>query len=501
MFSMLRKMICLVSFVLVLSLVGDVQAANVTWTDTTGDHLWSTPANWDSGAVPTLADRAQINTLPGPIIMNEDAVAYTMGVGFWGDGSDGGLTVNGGTLTTASNFRIGWGPNTHGTLNMNGGTMTNHDVYVGSEGSGVLNMNGGTIIARYDFHIPKTTVSGLGTGHVNLDGGIITAGNFAMRGNAGVIGTMDVTSGTLIIDGNDLSLVQGYIDNGWITAYAGRGGGIGGGGTLNLDYDVTNEGKTTLMATPLLNPNPADGGLVPPGEVELSWTLPDPCVPGQPVPVDVYFTDDWEAMYAFTDPAAIQVVSKQNVTSVVVQTQLKTQYYWAVDTYIGDPNDPIFGPIFSFFADNLPPEVDAGADVVTWLEGDSRTGNLDATVTDDGAISPYTVQWTVVSEPNDPNSPDAVIINPTAEDMSITLSAVGQYILQMDAFDGEYTGLDTITINVYNNCCEATKSLPGYEPFPGDLNGDCIVDDLDLAILQENWLKDNLLTEEWFKVD
>ncbi|GAI59001.1 unnamed protein product, partial [marine sediment metagenome] len=216
--------------------------------------------------------------------------------------------------------------------------------------------------------------------------------------------------------------------------------------------------------------------------------MPDPCVPGQPVPVDVYFTDDLQALQWFTDPAAIQVVSEQDVNSVVVQTQLKTRYYWAVDTYIGDPNDPIFGPIFSFFADNAPPEVYAGADVVTWLEeGVVRTGNLDGTVTDDGSLIPYTVQWTVVSEPNDPNSPDAVIADPSAEDTSITLSALGEYVLQLEAFDGEYTGSDTVTINVYNDSCEAAKSLPDYVPLPGDINGDCIFDQLDLDILLEDW--------------
>jgi hypothetical protein len=35
----------------------------------------------------------------------------------------------------------------------------------------------------------------------------------------------------------------------------------------------------------------------------------------------------------------------------------------------------------------------------------------------------------------------------------------------------------------------------------GDLNGDCRVDDLDLALLKENWLRDNSLTEKWFKLD
>jgi hypothetical protein len=139
--------------------------------------------------------------------------------------------------------------------------------------------------------------------------------------------------------------------------------------------------------------------------------------------------------------------------------------------------------------------VDAGTDIATWLVNGVRIKNLDATVTDDGAISPYTVQWTVISEPNDPNSPDAVITNPSVEDTSITLSALGEYVLQLEAFDGEYTGTDTVTINVYNNGCEAAQSLPDYEPIPGDLNGDCKVDELDLAILEEDWLKDNSLIE------
>jgi hypothetical protein len=96
-------------------------------------------------------------------------------------------------------------------------------------------------------------------------------------------------------------------------------------------------------------------------------------VPGQTVPVDVYFTDDYDALWNFINPETIRVVNKQNVSSVIVQTRPKTRYYWAVDTYIGDPNDPIIGPIFSFFVDNRIPEVNADADVVSWLGVCRRT--------------------------------------------------------------------------------------------------------------------------------
>jgi len=476
---MCTRLFYLISLVLALSLVGNVQAQTATWTDAGLDHLWSTPENWSE--FPTPAHWAKVrNGLPGPTIASEGALASRVHVGY---AEGGALTMEGGTLVISGDDLLIAKQDGFGILNMISGTINvARDFEVGGGGPGIVNMTGGTIIVGDDFMIPESTGS---TAEVNLDGGTISVGDDLTMGEGG---TMNITGGTLIINADVLSAVQGYIDNGLITFY-------GRNGTAQLDYDVTNEGKTTLKGVHKLKPNPIDGGLTAPGALELSWTLPDPCVPGQPVSVDVYFTDDLQALLWFTDPASLQIVSKQNVTSVAVQTQPKTRYYWAVDTYVGDPNDPIFGPIFSFVADNSPPEVDAGANIVTWLQDGSRTGNLDATVTDDDA---YTVQWTVVSEPS---AGAAVIETASAEDASITLAAVGEYVLQLEASDGEYTGSDTVTINVYNDSCEAAQSLPDYIPLVGDLNGDCKVDDADMALLQENWLKDNSLTEDWFKVD
>ena len=53
---------------------------------------------------------------------------------------------------------------------------------------------------------------------------------------------------------------------------------------------------------------------------------------------------------------------------------------------------------------------------------------------------------------------------------------------------------------MYSDSCQAAQSLLGYQPLVGDLNGDCKVDDIDLAMLQESWLKDNSLTDEWFRL-
>jgi len=415
---MFRKLIYLVSFVLVLPLVGNV-SADIQFPDTTGDHLWSTPANWATGALPTLNDGyVRLFTLPGPTIMaGESFVVEGIHLGNTGEVA-GALTLQGGTLEVL------------GALNC------------GFKGPGTININDGTLLIPGTLKIARDPGA---IGHINLNGGTITANNFLMREKEGSVGTMDVGGGMLTINGDETSLVQGYIDNGWITTYDGKG-------TPHLDYNVTNPDLTTLTAIHMLNPNPANRAIATPGEVELSWTLPDSLVPGQPVSVDVYFTDDLQLLEQFTDPEAIQFVNKQNVTSVVVQTQTKTRYFWAIDAYVDSASDfPVVGPIFSFMADNAPPKVNAGPDISTFLQDGTRTGPLSPVVTDDGVIQPYTVMWSVVEQPSDADSalPDAVIADPTAEQTTVTVPAEGTYVLQLEANDGEYTSSDTITINVH----------------------------------------------------
>ncbi len=474
---MYTKLNYLISLVLILSLVGHVQAATSNWTDgDPNDHLWSSPDNWDEYPS-TIGHWVKIvNGEAGATLASEGAICQKMHVG-------GDLTftvMDGATLTMPQDLVVGRGG--AGTFNMMGGTINiGRDFEFGFNDTANVNMTGGTIIVTRDLELPKT--GNEQTGHLDLHGGTLIVNRNLLITDGG---TMDIKNGILILDDDVVSVVQGFLDNGWITAYSGDG-------SIQMDYDVTNEGQTTVKAIHKLNPNPVDGSTVAAGQMELSWTLPDPCVPNQPVNVDVYFTDDWEALYSFTDPDSIRVVNNENVTSVVVQTQLYTQYYWAVDTYVGGGNDPILGPIFSFLAENIPPKVNVGDDLTTWLVDGVMTTNLDATVTDDGAISPYTVQWTVISEPDDPNSPDAVITDPSAEDTSVSLSALGEYVLQLEAFDGEHKVAATLTINVFSDHCEAAKSLPGWTPSTADINLDCIVDQLDLDILTENWLKCNAL--------
>ena len=472
---MLKKTKYLVTLVLLLVLFESASAQVISWTDNGPDHLWSTTTNWSSG-VPAALDSASIDDPDNTHCVIQDGIEAVCDTLRVGNGfSTTNLDISGGSLTAAGAY-VGVDSMTgHGILNMSGGLFSTGSLHVGLVGTGTVNMTGGTIELSDNLIVPGST----GTGTVNLNGGILNASDLRLTSDQGLL---DITTGTLILDGNDIETVQTNIDNGRLTAYEGQG-------VINVDYDVTNPGKTTLTATPLLKPNPIDGGTVSPGQVELSWTLPDPLLPDMPVTVDVYFTDDLEALESFSNPDAIRIVTNEGVSSVVVQTQSKTRYYWAVDVYYGPGFLPVYGPVFSFFTDNLPPVVQFEQDLVTtWLTDGTVDYNLDATVTDDATS--YTVAWSVISEPNEGM---AVIADAAAEDTKVTLNETGQYVLQLEADDGEYKGSNTVTINVFIDGCEAAKSLPDFELIPGDINEDCVVDDKDMAILEAHWLESNAL--------
>jgi hypothetical protein len=473
---------------IVFCLAGVLEAQNTVWSPAPGKKLWSDAGNWTNG-LPTSSLKPVFNA-PGECIVDfEGAEAWQVD-----DGGGPLRIVDGGTLTVLDWFILGYGADDVGDNAghlevLNGGVLNcMARLYIGYRGEGYLSIYEDGTVNVHDQLLGVGQQPG-GNGVVELEGGSL---NLLEGTNAQGLNFLPTAQSSVNLSGGALTLrgttenldyVNQAIADGIVKAYDGIG---------EVVVDPNDQpGRLVVRGIHPLRPAPNDDGIASAGQMELSWVLPDPCTPGQPVAVDVYFTDDLQALEQFLDPAAIQVVNKQSVTSVLAQAQPKRRYYWAVDSYVGSPSDPVFGPIFSFVADNLPPKVDAGADIVTWLQDGPRTGNLGATITDDDA---YTVQWTVVSEPN---AGDAAIQTANAEDTSITLAAVGEYVLQMEASDGEYAGSDTVTINVYNDSCQAARSLPDYEPLVGDLNGDCRVDDADMALLQENWLKDNSLTDGW----
>ncbi|MHC4071714.1 MAG: hypothetical protein ACYTGS_06735, partial [Planctomycetota bacterium] len=237
---MCKKLILLVSFVLVLGSVSN--AEDIKWTDLGADHLWSNPDNWDLGRVPAVDDDVLIDVPAaaapnGPVI--EDGIAaechgiWTEAPGeptltitggslvvgdwiWWGDGTDsfGIWTMSGGTVDVADEFELGWGGGA-GTLTMTGGTI-NAGKAVIPTGSGVfgeLFLNGGT------YNVTK-------------------ADGLQVKAN----GLIDITEGALVLEGDDTAKLNDLIVAGQITAH-------GGAGEFELDFDARNPGKTTLTAS------------------------------------------------------------------------------------------------------------------------------------------------------------------------------------------------------------------------------------------------------------
>ncbi len=237
---MCKKLIYLIPFVFVLGSVSN--AEDIQWTDLGADHLWSTPENWDLGRVPTLADDVRIDVpaagAPNGPIIQDGIDAKANGI-FTEAPGEPTLTMTGGTLEVANWIWWGDGENSFGIWEMSGGTVSvvNEFELGWGGGAGTLTMTGGTIDAG-EAVIP--TGSGA-FGELYLNGGtynVTKADGLSVKEN----GLIDITEGTLVLEGDDTAKVNDLIAAGLITAY-------GGDGQLELDFDGRNPGKTTLTAT------------------------------------------------------------------------------------------------------------------------------------------------------------------------------------------------------------------------------------------------------------
>ncbi len=356
-----KKYVCLISLVLLLGMVVDASAVDRNWTNTNGNRLWSTAANWSGSVVPTSADKAAIRNqaISGPIIQSGiTAVANQIVVGDWSSTNDT-ITMTGGTLTTSGTscwVILGYGAANKGTFTMSGGTATFGDnFYVGFNGKGYVEMTGGTITVGLVFGIAQNTGS---IADVNLHGGTINAnGTFNMTSGGG----LDITTGTLIINGNVDSTIATYITNGWITAY-------GGTGTVNHDYNITNPGKTTVTASSgsppgqAANPNPANSATGVSITNDLSWSAGSGATSR-----DVYF--------GTTSPGTSQ--GNQTATTFDTGTMAySTTYYWRIDEK--NANGTTTGVVWSFTTTTAPqpPGQAANPNPATGASGIGITNDL-----------------------------------------------------------------------------------------------------------------------------
>jgi len=462
-----------------LLVAGSLHAATRTFTGAV-DQLWSNADNWD--AIPGVDDKVRVRS-ELPCILDYDAGVINQYVG---EGSTVGhlILIDGAQLSVRTWNIIGYNggePDARHTIEVLGGVLNGGHPDYSHEGRTNIGRQGyGHLIIDYDGQVNmlyqdmNVGYDNGGDGIVDVRGGVLNLGpqtiNLATHANGKA--KLDFSGGVMTQAYSDdrLASINDHIAAGTITAYGAITASYGAGTVL-----VETVGDTLIVkGLHPFNPVPEDGGDTVPGAVTLEWTVDAGTL------VDVWFGTKAD-LSDFT-----KIVDKQAVTSKVVTTVAKQRYFWAVDTYVPGEAVPEIGIVFDFVADNQAPVVDAGDDVTTWVDNGSVGVALAGTVTD---VDLTTTVWTVVSQPDDPNSPDAVIADPAALNTTITLSALGEYVLQMEADDGEYQGADTLTISVYSDSCEAAKSLPDYVPLVGDLDEDCDVDQDDLDMLMENWLK------------
>jgi hypothetical protein len=351
---MYRKLTYLLSFILVLGFVNSAVA--IQWTGSGADNLWSTPANWEGNKVPTASDEAYID-VPGaaaprgPLIQDGiDAECDLLACEVAGEPT---MTMTGGTLTITG-WGIWWGDgqDCRATFYMSGGTMT----LTGSPGihefawggaSGTWIMTGGTVFAK---GVKLTTSSGI-KGELFLHGGTYNIGT--ERGGLDMSegnGMIDITEGTLILEGDETAKINGLIAEGKITSY-------GGSGLFQLDYDQRNPSMTTLTAMKAgkaYNPSPADGAIYLDTWASLSWSAASVAASH-----NVYFGDNFDDVDNGTGDT---FQGNQGGVYFVVGFPgypypdglvPGTRYYWRIDEVNdADPNSPYKGDVWSFW---IPP--------------------------------------------------------------------------------------------------------------------------------------------------
>jgi hypothetical protein len=227
-------------------------------------------------------------------------------------------------------------------------------------------MTGGTIEADF-VNIGKNQ----GVGHFDFHGGTINlTGNlsfhdvWATESSPTEDGSMDITTGVMTSDVDMTALVQGYIDQGWITFY--------GAAPIDeryyiLDFDITNPGETTLAAVDpgtivfenAWGPSPGNGDLVDitTGNVTLDWNSGDP--------VGTYKHD----VHFGTNPAPGFVVqlNESDTDHVAAAGQLDTTYYWEITE---DNGGTFEGPVWRFTTQDFltVDDFDPNEGVVAWTD-------------------------------------------------------------------------------------------------------------------------------------
>ena len=230
---MYRKLMFVMSFVVVLGLINSA-SADFAWQGGVSSE-WGDDDNWVGPGRPGPGDWVIINTQDGPGAIYDPMITSVSELGGLvnvtgvkiglGDGKVGHLTIaGGGSLTAEGSFaRIHIGhEGSSGSLTIReGATVTTPEFGIGRGGVGVLNMTGGYLhIVDWWFSHTGCEFT-TGSGHINLDGGLIDAMYLFMDCHDPKVhnASINITKGVMILRWGATSEIKEYVEDGLITGY------------------------------------------------------------------------------------------------------------------------------------------------------------------------------------------------------------------------------------------------------------------------------------------
>jgi len=423
---MSRKSIYLVCFIFVLGLAGYAPADDLQWDNSSGDSLWRNPENWNLNKLPGEGDALYVDWIRDPteIIIDADTDAKCNSITLSNDSVSRQdfvhLHMTGGTLFAGNLIRIGREELAMFTLDA--GDVTCYSFQLGRKdpSKGVAYINGGTLTVATNTRIPRGGSQG---SELHLNGGILYTDGLVMNDPddplSGTNGSMDITEGVMILTNEEdqTEKMKEYVQNGWITAYGVKSGELLEDGRLvlvQMDFDITNPGMTTVWATAsnptqARAPKPQDGAIV-----QLVKATVISFSPGNnAVRHDVYFGADEEAVTNAdtSDTTGIYRGGKNDGAYILPEAlEWGGAYYWRIDEIEAD--DTVHtGPVWSFtVADYLLvddfEDYDAGDNQIwySWKDGvgygtaddpNSYAGNGAGAAIGDETTSSYTEQTIV----------------------------------------------------------------------------------------------------------
>ena len=360
---MSRKSIYLACFVLVLGVAGSAPAEDFRWDNSSGDSLWRTAENWNLNKLPGQNDALYVDWLRDPteVIIDADTDAKCNSITLSNDSvyrqDFVHLHMTGGTFIIGNFIRIG--REETGMFTLDAGEVTCYAFQLGRKdpSKGVAYINGGTVTVETNTRVPRGGSQG---SELHLNGGILYTGGLVMNDPddplSGTNGWTDITEGVMVLTNEEdqTEKIKEYVTNGWLTAYGVKSGELLEDGRLamvEMDYDVTNPGMTTVWATvsdpvQARDPKPQDGAIVQLALTKgMSWT------PGaNAVRHDVYFGTDEEAVTnADTSDTAGIYQGRKDVSGYVLPEALEWggTYYWRIDEIEADDTVRA-GPVWSF---------------------------------------------------------------------------------------------------------------------------------------------------------